>query len=438
MQWPKLHRVIALLLLVILAGLVVHAPLSVWLTSFGFPDYVKAWKEVTLGIAGLMLAFLIVKDRRYDLSRDNIVYLIGFYAVIHIISALLSETGRMAILAGLLIDLRYVGYFLVVYLFLRMYPSYKAMFVKTAIISGFVVVAFSAIQLVLPADTLSVIGYGPSTIKPYILLDDNPDYVRINGTMRGPNPLGAFAMGVFIFSLAYATTTKRKNKYLLGLFMILSLSALWFSYSRSAVLGLIVGVACLIAVKYSRKISRSQAILIALGFIFVGLTGYLLKDTSMFQSVILHDSPDTGAHITSDQAHASSLRDGLLRLIHQPFGAGIGSTGSASLLSAEPIIIENQYLMIAHEVGWLGLAVFIAIWSAIIYRLWQRRREWLALAVMASGLGLVVIGLVWPVLTDDPVAIIWWGLAGVAISDNLNPRRSINGTKTYKKTTRTT
>ena len=81
-----------------------------------------------------------------------------------------------------------------------------------------------------------------------------------------------------------------------------------------------------------------------------------------------------------------------------------------------PIIIENQYLFTAHELGWLGLIIFLFIFGLIMKRLWKLRSDWLALGVFASGLCLAVIGLLLPVWVDDTVAIIWWGLAAIACS----------------------
>jgi len=36
--------------------------------------------------------------------------------------------------------------------------------------------------------------------------------------------------------------------------------------------------------------------------------------------------------------------------------------------------------------------------------------------VWASGLGLILIGLVLPVWVDDTVSIVWWGLAALVIA----------------------
>ena len=89
-------------------------------------------------------------------------------------------------------------------------------------------------------------------------------------------------------------------------------------------------------------------------------------------------------------------------------------------------IIENQYLFIAHEVGWPGLALFVALFVMILVRLWKFRSDWLALGVLASGIGLALIGLLLPVWADDTVSIIWWGLAGLAIGGTYG--RTVNKT----------
>jgi cyanate permease len=91
-----------------------------------------------------------------------------------------------------------------------------------------------------------------------------------------------------------------------------------------------------------------------------------------------------------------------------------------------PLIIENQYLFVAHEAGWLGLILFLMIFIGVMNRLWQLRTNWLALGVFASGLGLAIIGLLLPVWVDDTVAIVWWGLAAFIIGGGEYERHQIN------------
>jgi hypothetical protein len=139
------------------------------------------------------------------------------------------------------------------------------------------------------------------------------------------------------------------------------------------------------------------------------------KDTEFVSNVILHEDPSEGNDVNSNDGHADSLVDGTRRVVEQPFGGGIGSTGSASLLTDSPLIIENQYLFIAHETGWVGLGLFVVILWLILSKLWRGRKDWFVLGVFASGVALALIGLIQPVWVDETVALIWWGLVAIAL-----------------------
>jgi hypothetical protein len=161
----------------------------------------------------------------------------------------------------------------------------------------------------------------------------------------------------------------------------------------------------------SRKawIATAVALFAVTGALIVG------QGSSLIANVLLHDNPNGGGEISSNEAHIESLEVGAERVMQQPLGGGIGSTGSASLYGDAPLIIENQYLFIAHEAGWIGLLVFIVIYIGILARLWKQRKDWLSLGLFASGIGIGLIGLLLPVWADDTVSIVWWGLAGLAL-----------------------
>lgn len=143
---------------------------------------------------------------------------------------------------------------------------------------------------------------------------------------------------------------------------------------------------------------------------------YLIRGTEFFHTVIIHDNPATGAYATSNDDHAKSLSAGIMRMAQQPLGAGVGTTGSAAMYGSMPHIIENQYVMVAHEVGWLGLVLFIAIYVLVLHGLWKQRQQWYAIGLWASGVGLALVGIVLPVWADDTVSIVWWGLAAAVCS----------------------
>jgi hypothetical protein len=410
------------LLLVIFGGIVLHAPLSVGFGSL-FPSaelVIKSWKEILMIAAALLAVVIMTRRKQWRLLKHPIILLIGGYAALHVALIPLAQSGTEPVLAGLLIDLRYVAYFTLVYLATQLYPGLRRPFMGVFVGGALVVAVFSILQVtVLPKETLEVIGYNESTIQPYLLLDQNPEYIRINGTMRGPNSLGAYAVIVLALLAAFWLAGKKVlDKGLAFMAAIIgagSLVALWFSYSRSALVAFFAAVGIVSVVAFGKKIPRWAWVVAGIIVIVAGVGLYAARDSSFVANVILHDNPGTGAEVTSNQGHADSLEDGVTRMIQQPLGGGIGSTGSASLFGDSPLIIENQYLFIAHEVGWLGLGLFLVIFWKILVGLWQRRKDWLALGVLASGIGIALIAVLLPIWADDTVAIIWWGLAALAL-----------------------
>lgn len=411
------------ILLVIFGGIVLHAPLSVGFSTL-WPDFsliIKSWKEVLLGVALVFAIIIVTRQKRWDIIRSKVMYTIAGFAALCLLLIPLHFTGFESTVAGLFINLRFLLFFVLVYVALRLYPQYYKAFIYTFIGGALVVVGFGLLQLtVLPHDILAHIGYGKATIMPYLTVDQNMNYIRINSTLRGPNPLGAYAVVVLAVLLALwlRGPRKLKNRELWAVFLlgIGSLAILWASYARSAALAALVAIAMVLFVAYGRRLTRGLWIGLAAVALIIGGSLVVFRDTQFVSQVILHEDPHEGGTVNSNDGHAESLRDGTERMLQQPLGAGIGSTGSASLVSDSPVIIENHYLFIAHETGWLGLGLFLVITYFVLTGLWRRRRHWLALGAFASGLGLAFAALVLPVWADDTVSIIWWGLAAVALA----------------------
>jgi hypothetical protein len=418
----KLEKLYLGILVVIFAGIVLQAPISV---GFGtlFPHYdllIKSWAEILMLVASVLSIILLNRKDNLSILKEPLMIGIGIYATVHILLVFVFGGSLNGVAAGLIIDLRYVLFFVLVYIAMRLYPNYKVTFIKAGIVGALVVLIFAVLQVfVLPADILKYIGYNTHTIAPYLTVDQNNAFVRIDSTLRGPNPLGAYA-GIILalltgFWLKGKRTVSKRTTFILIILSASGLVAVWASYSRSAVIGVLVAVGIVLVTALLHKLSRR--VLIGAGVVIVvGLSAFALTSHSnFFSNVVLHNNPMGGSSTKSDQGHVSSLQSGMGLLLSQPFGAGIGSTGSASLYTKSPLIIENQYLFIAHEIGWFGLAFYILIFIGILTRLWQRRNDWLALGVFASGIGLVIIGLLLPVWVDDTVSIVWWGLAALAI-----------------------
>ncbi len=424
MKRVSLEHLSGWLLLIIAGGIVVHAPLTVIVGSH-WPDVgevVKAWKELLLLAVIVLLAVDYTRHKAWhSLLSDKLLWCIAGYALLHLVSALVGDIAPLATVAGLMIDLRFVAFFAAVYAFLRRYPRYRQRFVAVGVAGAAVVVGFACVQQVLPRDFLTVLGYGDSTIQPYMTVDDNPDFVRHSSTLRGPNPLGAYAIMVLAGVVAYGIAVGRKGangrvRYMHAFLAIGALVALWTSQSRSAWLGALAALGVVVLVRYGRKLSLRSIVIATVAVLVLGIGTWMARDSYFVQNIILHDNPTTGAQTTSNDGHLNSLIHSSAKIGESPLGYGIGSTGSASLYTDAPHIVENQYLYIAHEVGWLGLGLFVMLFVLVLRRLWQRRTDWLALTVFASGIGLALVGVLLPVWADDTVSMVWWGLAGIVIA----------------------
>lgn len=431
-----LRRTLLITLLTVFCGVVFHAPISVWLGTIA-PDYqliIKSWKEVLIGVTAVLV--LIQASRRHmwnELSRDWVIRLSIIFVALHLVLLPFMWQGALPTIAGLMINLRFVVFFMVAYVALKIYPEWRRPFIWGGIVAAAISLLFTVLQVtVLPHDILKYIGYSKDTIAPYLTVDQNYDFIRVNGTLRGPNPLGIYGVIVIAAVVAgLAMAWKRlasMRKFLPWVVAAVGVAAvitLWFSYSRSAKIAAVVAVVVVAIVLYGKYISRSLWIALALAATVLIGGVYLARDTPFVSVVILHEDPNEGNDVNSNDGHWESLIDGTDRMIRQPFGAGVGSTGSPSLLGKQPLIIENYYLYVAHEVGWVGLGVFVALFVVVLKRLWQRRRDWLALSVLASGIGIAVASLFLPVWADDTVSIVWWGLAGVALATPMIKKKGV-------------
>lgn len=402
-------------------GLVVfHAPLSVFFGQFFNPLLVKSWKEIILiSMLPLVTAIVWRSGKLKQLSSNIILRLIVIYALLHILYLCMFGGELDQKLSGLAIDLRYVLFFSLVFCLASLRPGLKKLFLQVGTISASLSVFFAVLQAVLlPADILKHIGYSKNTIEPYLTVDRNSQFIRINGTLRGPNPLGTYAMILLSLTTAWVLRAhsflRYKKTSLIGIAALLIV--LWVSYSRSALLGAIISVSVVFIVRWARIIKLSQWLVFLGVFFCITLSVFIAKDSYFIQNVILHNNPSDNQSFNSNEGHAVSLTEGVKRFAEQPLGEGVGTTGSASLFSKKPLIIENQYLFVAHETGWLGLGLFAAVFVIILQKLYRNRQDWLSLGVFASGVALAGIALIQPVFVDDTVSLVWWGLAAIALA----------------------
>lgn len=417
----QVWRIFAVLVLIIVVVVPFHAFLTVWAASiFGHYTLFRLWDEVLLMVISLGAAYALLTNRELagHLFRNRLVWLIAAYALLQIIWGAVAyhfdNVSTKALGYAWIVNLRFLVFFVDVWILAQVVPSLSRGWQRVLLVPAAVVAVFAVLQFaVLPHDFLSHFGYGPDTIYPYETINHNINYIRVQSFLRGANPLGAYLL--IPLSAVVVLLARRWRDWKLGLLLAAVLVALFFSFSRSAWIGAVITLAAIFVATLSRRQWRRVGLVTGVLVVFaVGFMAGFHQDVRL-QNYLFHTQQHSQVKATSNQGHASALKSGLSDLAHQPFGRGPGTAGPASVYNNRPArIAENYFIQVGQEVGWLGLALFVAINAWVAYVLWQRRTEPLALALFASLLGITFVNLLSHAWADDTLAYLWWGLAGAS------------------------
>jgi O-antigen ligase len=251
-------------------------------------------------------------------------------------------------------------------------------------------------------DVLNYLGYQSSPVKALSTVDGT-GLVRAQSLLRGPNPLGAFLLiplSSAIFN--YKRLIKNKKLLILALGCFVCLVLTW---SRSAWVGfgLILIIKALSVIKFNKKVlilGSAALVGLALGF-------------SVYAGV--------GGASTSDDDRLRSYKNALNLIAHKPLGLGIADAGPASVRSNSGVnIVENYYLQIFLQMGWLGGALFLVISIAVVISLLKSKNQQ-SLALVASFLALSLVGIMQPVWADISASVWWWGMFSAWLFNSEKP-----------------
>ena len=413
----KVANILSLIIAGILVLLPFHAVFTTWIGSnVQNLDLIRIWKEIIL-FAVTPLAFWVgwkqPKLKKW-LTESWIVRLFGIYILLHlIVGAWALKAGNLsaeALIYSLIINLRFIGFFIICYLAASSSKVLKDNWRSILLIPAGIVIFFGLIQkFLLPYDFLRHFGYGPSTIPAYQTVDSNIDYRRIQSTLRGANPLGAYLVLIIPALLLLIKSEFLKVAALASAFIVL-----FFTYSRSAWVGTVIAIGIILL----WSIRRVKKLPWILGAVLTCVTvGFLLASNNQAaEKTILH-SNDSSVSESSNSVRLDSLKRGASDIIHEPLGRGPGTAGPASTRNDQSArISENYYLQIGQEVGVVGMILFAGINVLVGLELWKRKNEVLPRILLASLAGLTFVDMLSHAWTDDTLCYLWWGFAGIALA----------------------
>ncbi len=400
-----------------------HAFLTVWLSTFlGHYTLLRLWPEFALLLLSVWLfAGGQTKTIWYSFSQHRlawpIVLYLGLTFVYFVITLFRGEVGLQAASYGLLLSTRPVVWFVLVYAVANrngwLHEHWKPItFWPLVVISVFALLQF----FVLPSDWLKHVGYVKDvTISPVQTLNQDTATIRVQSTLRGPNPLGAYLLlGLGLVWMAGFSFWKRAG------LLTSSFAALLLSFSRSAWLGVVVTAASWFAAKRGIVRGRRQILVVLAGVLATLIVCLVAVQSNQgIKNAFLHVNDRSTAPRTSNEDRLSALKSGTYDVLREPLGRGPGTAGPASVYShaAPPRNSENYFLGIGQEIGWLGLGLFLLICYRLVRQLYKTEQPF-AKMLFATFLGLTFVNMLSYAWSDVTLSYLWWGLAGIVLGSN--------------------
>ncbi len=423
-------------------GLLAYAPLHIFISivigaNLGGLSVLKMFKDIVL-LFGFCLVFFssITKPWFVRWLRQPLVVLIAAYALLTTALALLRPTELDAELLGITYNLRFLLFFLYGWLLTRWYPP--APLLKTAakitLITASVVVGFGLVQYwFLPNDALTHLGFTKANgVFPAFFIDDKPNLERVMSTVRDPNSLGSYLIIIASLLGTLLLRVRKEKRQLFGGALLATVLCLFLTFSRSALLGLLLA-AIILGIMFGRqhiklapKTLRTAALLgVAAGLLIAGGL-FVAKDSYFVQNVIFHADAST-VQEDPNQLRVRFAQESVQTIVDHPTGLGPGTAGLASIKNQTQgtKLNENYYLQIATEVGILGLLLFLSILTLTARHTYGvARGNIYATALLAAFAGLAFTNLLVHIWSNEAVAYTWWGLAGLANVHNLKKSKN--------------
>jgi hypothetical protein len=312
--------------------------------------YLKEWYEPLLLILFLFTVFNPSWEK-HKLNLKPVDWLVLSYLLWSVASIFLSGESLSQGIQGI----RYNGLFFLFYLLAR-YSFFSVERIKIlqnlAVVLGKIVSVWAVVEVVLfKAGYWQNFGLLPLTSSfGYGSEHKVVDVPQAMATLEGPNQLGSYLLLPFFLLLA-----KGEKKAADWIWLLVMASGVVLSFSRSAIIGLVIGV--IIYLIAEKKISlRTKGLILVASLAVVALAVAIFNASGGLVR-------DFFSHGSSSTQHLKSMID-TFRNNHTAseiiIGQGIGTAGPASF-NFQPNIQESWYLQVLSELGIIGLAIWLGI-----------------------------------------------------------------------------
>lgn len=197
-------------------------------------------------------------------------------------------------------------------------------------------------------------------------------FQRAVGTFGSPNTFGIYLqlcimLGIY---LNYHKLITCKKVYYLS--NILMLCALIYSFSRSAILALILSLTLFTSLIYGLRKCMFSIFIIA-SVLSIVFTFIFFSNKDIIEPLITHTTNTLTLQDPSVVGHIDSINNSINFTLKNPLGIGLGKTGPrASARTGVFINSENSFFILLFDLGIYGLFLYLFLLCLIIVNLYTK------------------------------------------------------------------
>lgn len=414
-------------------------------------DLLRFWKEIVLIFLVIFLFFIQYKKQKYSLKniyhKNTLLWLTTIFIAC---TALYMYFPFFELKAASVLGFRYDAFFLIsmiVGLYAGMLWELRY-FLKMLFLSTFgILIVFLPWFIFWDISALAnIFGYSSEvstyTTNTCISFAQNVEgwHARFQATFWGPIRMSVFLTIVWsLFTgwcLSSARFTKKQQYILLAGFGILILPAIFFSYSKTSILGALFTIAMFILLTYkyiyNRKITQKFYAALA------GITFTPIALVAVFKWELF-------LHLWAVINRLDNLSKSLEMFFYNPIGYGLGIAGpasslgqsiesagnwqiaTASVLSVHRFLPENWYVQILLEQGIVGFALFTSLIIFIWYRLMhlvKTKKDYLSVWIATAYFALCFMALFTHAFEEAATSYILFLFIGIVLAESVHKEQA--------------
>lgn len=324
-------------------------------------------KEVILVLLVGLNFIWILKEKDFGFLKEKIFQFSVFYLVWICLSFFWSEYTTIT---NFVYGFKYDGLWVIALLIGLTSPSYVREKIQLIILTT--IYSFSwalgiglVLHFIIKPENLSWLGfrndwstYYANQALAFCQRIENSELCRFQGTFSGPNQAASNILLLIGLIINYISNFGKK--YLLSGLLVLSVVSLFFTYSRSGWLALIV----LIGLVLFKKVENKKRVLSIFGLVVV--TAVVLISLLMPESIYRYGSNSDRVLRLAEGVGIAS--ESIL------IGKGLGFSGAASHVRELPVITENWFLQVQINYGLIGFVLFVSLYYMITVKMLQSRK----------------------------------------------------------------